>query len=233
MVDLQAGSPEDPLSQVGGYFQNSTHDPSPSKNIWRGYPHILGLCRLIEIANDHPDADAWKNAVQRFAEEYLILLAQKNSYGIVPFGLFTEQNTGGNRQVGHLWYRYFMIPDGWWVGINSNLASAGIALVHAARILKKPSYLITAQRQLDWILGLNPFSASTVEGFGHNQPEAYINSNEFRPATPIIPGAVMNGIGGTMDDEPALYPGSYHTAEYWTPMVSHTLWLAAELQRGL
>ena len=89
--------------------------------------------------------------------------------------------------------------------------------------------LEAAQRQLDWILGVNPFNSSTVEGFGHNHPGHFANSNEFRPPTPRIPGAVMNGIGGTADDQPDLYDGSYHTAEYWTPMVGYTIWLMAEM----
>jgi hypothetical protein len=39
----------------------------------------------------------------------------------------------------------------------------------------------------------------------------------------------MNGIGGSDSDEAALLPGSYHTCEYWTPMVAYTMWLLAEL----
>ena len=62
-----------------------------------------------------------------------------------------------------------------------------------------------AQRQLNWILGVNPHNASTVEGIGHNHPQQFVNGNEFRPATPRLPGAVMNGIGGTVEDQPDLY----------------------------
>jgi len=39
----------------------------------------------------------------------------------------------------------------------------------------------------------------------------------------------MNGIGGTVEDQPDLYDGSYNTAEYWTPMVAYTMWLMSEL----
>lgn len=122
-----------------------------------------------------------------------------------------------------------MRPEGWWVGINSNLASAGVGLVKAGKILNDSRLLELAQRQLDWILGVNPFYSSTVEGIGYNHPQQFVNSSEFRPATPRLPGAVMNGIGGTVDDMPDLYDGSYHTAEYWTPMVAYTMWLMAEL----
>ncbi len=68
-------------------------------------------------------------------------------------------------------------------------------------------------------------------GVGTNQP-AQFRSREFNPTTPLIPGAVMNGIGGTPEDQPALNPGSWQTCEYWTPMIGYTTWLMAELQRS-
>ena len=40
----------------------------------------------------------------------------------------------------------------------------------------------------------------------------------------------MNGIGGTNLDEPYMGAGTYHTCEYYTPMVAYTTWLMAELQ---
>lgn len=125
-----------------------------------------------------------------------------------------------------------MKPDehksSWWVGINANLASAGVGLIKASRILDDPALACLAQRQLDWILGVNPFDASTVEGVGRNQPAQFI-ATEYSPPTPPIPGAVMNGIGGTAADQPELAPGSWQTCEYWTPMVCYTMWLMSEL----
>jgi hypothetical protein len=160
-------------------------------------------------------------------------MSQRNSFGIVPHGFFTRSDPGGNRRIGRYWYRYFMPPDsGWWVGINANLASAGIGLVRAAKLLHDPDLRGAAQRQLDWILGCNPFSASTVVGLGHNHPPRFVNGNEFQPPTPVLPGAVMNGLGGTQDDQPFIGDGIYNVSEYWTPMVSYTMWLMALLQQG-
>ena len=151
--------------------------------------------------------------------------------GIVPYGLFADNDPGGNRRIGAYWYRYFMKPDdGWWVGVNSNIASAGIGLARAAKTLGEPDLRFTAQRQLDWILGSNPFGASTVEGIGHNHPPQFVNTVEFFPPTPRLPGAVMNGLGGTIDDQPFMGDGIYHVSEYWTPMVAYTVWLMAEFQ---
>src|SRR5439155_19909134 len=105
-----------------------------------------------------------------------------------------------------------------------------VGLVKACRLLRDAKLAKLAQRQLDWVLGVNPFDASTVTDVGRNQPPLY-RTGQFKPPTPLIPGGVMNGIGGSDADEPVLLPGSYHTCEYWTPMVAYTMWLMAELQR--
>jgi hypothetical protein len=157
--------------------------------------------------------------------------------GIVPYGFYALGDPGGNQKLGSYWYRWFMEITGtaaieqYWVGINANLASTGVGLSRAGTLLNTPAYLSLAQRQLDWILGCNPFNASTVIGAGYNQPTIY-RFSALSPAIPAIDGAVMVGIGGTQLDQPALDEGSYHTCEYWTPMVAYTTWLMAEIQKG-
>jgi hypothetical protein len=143
---------------------------------------------------------------------------------------FGDSDPGGHRRMGSYWYRYFMGPEDWWVGINANLASAGVGLIRAGKIIQDPELYSLAQRQLDWIIGSNPYNASTVVGVGYNHPQRFVNSIEFEPETQVLPGTVMNGIGGTYADMPDLYDASYHTAEYWTPMVAYTLWLLSELK---
>jgi len=183
---------------------------------------------------DHPDAETWRRAIRLYTVDYLAALARRNSFGIVPHGFFARTDPGGNRRIGAYWYRYFMPPGSggsWWVGVNANLAAAGVGLVRAARILNDPSLRSVAQSQLDWILGCNPFSASTVVGIGRNHPPQFVNGSEFYPPTPLLPGAVMNGLGGTAEDQPFVGDGIYHVSEYWTPMVSYTMWLLALLQK--
>jgi hypothetical protein len=215
---------------VRGFYITSQNNQEPYLNIWNGCWHIMALCDLVEISPDHSDASQWKEAIALYAQDYLLTMTKRNNFGIVPYGFFSNGDIGGNRQIGNFWYRYFMKPvNGWWVGINANLASAGVGLARAAKVLQDSSLLSISQRQLDWILGFNPHGASTMEGVGYNHPKQFVNGDEFSPATPRIPGAVMNGLGGTLEDQPALYDGSYNTAEYWTPMVAYTLWLMAEL----
>ena len=216
---------------VSGFFYTSMSDHEPFKDIWQGPLELIGVCDLIQTFPDHKDVSVWKEIITDYSVKYLSFFSDKNSFGIVPYGLFSKEDPGGNRKLGNYWYRYFMHPElHWWVGINANLASAGIGLLKASVILNDPKLKSIAQKQLDWIIGVNPFNSSTIEGVGYNQPIRFINGGEFRPATPVIPGAVMNGLGGDKDDQPYLIlKNNYNQSEYWTPMVAYTLWLMGEI----
>ena len=85
-----------------------------------------------------------------------------------------------------------------------------------------------AQRQLDWILGVNPFDASLVLGVGRNQPPTY-PALDMVPEVPDVDGAVFEGPIGDMDDHPVIIPAFYANAEFWMPHQAWVLWLMAEL----
>lgn len=227
----QATEQPDPQTPIRGFFRVSTNDARPLAEPFRGPWGLLGLCSLVETFPDHPEAGRWRKAIGMYCGEYLLPMGRLNAFGLVPFSLYAGDGPG-RRRVGSLGYRWFLEPGPeWWVGINANVASAGVGLVRASRLLGEPAWRALAQRQLDWILGVNPFDASTMEDVGRNQPRQF-RTDEFDPVTPRIPGAVMNGIGGTADDRPLLIPGWWQTCEYWTPMVCYTMWLMAELQAG-
>jgi len=214
---------------VSGYFFSSLSSEEPHKNISRGCLEFISLCDLVMAFPWHGDVETWKKMIADYAYDYLLFMSGKNNFGIVPFGLYTGKDPGGSRKTGDYWYRYFMQPElDWWVGINANLASAGVGLKKSATILNDPKLRIAAQRQLDWIIGVNPFNSSTLIGVGYNHPNHFPGST-FYPLTPVIPGAVMNGLGGDHNDQPVIGTGNWQISEYWTPMVSYTLWLLAEL----
>jgi hypothetical protein len=217
---------------IGGFFLTSTSDQEPYKNISEGCLAFISLCDLVKIFPLHKDVPLWKDMIANYSGQYLLLISQRNSFGIIPYGLFSKQDTGGNRKIGNYWYRYFMQPNpDWWVGINSNLASAGVGLVKAAAVLNDSKLKTLAQKQLDWIIGVNPFNSSTIESVGYNQPK-HFGGSTFLPSTPILAGAVLNGLGGDNSDQPDIGNGNWQISEYWTPMVSFTLWLMAEMSNA-
>jgi hypothetical protein len=214
LIALQITRPEDSRSSIFGFFwdrRDPTQAPDglePYKSIWQGCWPFLGLVDLYGFYPNHPKSASWGNAIKLFCDNYLKPMTERNAFGIVPYGLY-RKDPGGNRSLGRFWYRWFMEanPD-WYVGINSNLAATGFALAKAARILNQTKWASLAQRQLDWILGVNPFNACTVVGVGYHNPQ-HMFGGEYYPPTPFLPGAVMNGISGDANDAPQLRPGSW------------------------
>jgi len=235
LLSLQETAAVSDDAPVRGFFRSAVDRPEPSREIMHGNLPMIALCQAVEYFGDHADVGSWRRGLELHAE-YLLAMTGRSAFGTVPFGLYSGEDPGGSRRIGRCWYRWFMKPRGeysaadWWVGINAHLASNGLGLAMAGRLLRDWRLSELAQRQLDWIIGVNPFDASTMTGAGRNHAPLFV-TGEFRPATPPIDGGVMNGIGGSPEDAPQLYAGSYHTCEYWTPMVGYTMWLMAELQR--
>jgi hypothetical protein len=218
--------------EVSGFFNVSLTSNEPYKNIWNGCQAFIGLCDMVKTFPDDSNAQLWKIMIRNYANKYLVALSSKNTFGIVPWGLYENTDPGGNRKAGSYWYRYFMQPEQeWWVGINSNIASAGIGLIKASSVLNDDHLRSTAQKQLDWIFGSNPHNSSTMLGAGYNHPQHFAGSS-FLPTVPLIDGAVVNGLGGDHNDMPVTGKGDWQVSEYWTPMVAYTLWLMAELSAG-
>lgn len=225
LVDLQASGGE-----LTGFFIAGPGVDTPYRQIFKGQQPLLGLCSVVNHFDDRDRAERWREALERYVESYLGKVANRNVFGLVPYGAYEREDPGGDRRLGNRWYRYTMHPShDWWVGINANVGAAGVGLLEAAAVLDDPSLAVRAQRQIDWVLGMNPQGSSTVQGFGYEQPEMF-ETNAYWPDTPHSRGGVMNGLGGTESDEITRRDGAWQTAEYWTPMCGYVLWLAAELR---
>lgn len=236
---------------LAGYFRHEPDSPQPSRDIMRGNLPLIALSDALRAWPDHPAAAQWRQCLTSHVA-YLQSMASRSAFGIIPYGLYHDGDNIHGRSLGDLSYRYFMErsssgdDESWWVGINAHLASHGVGLARAAKTLANHRASDTrstlsgnltsvsdvayalAQRQLDWIIGVNPFNISTISGVGLHQPLLYA-AEHLKPPTPVIKGGVMNGIGGSVDDQPELLAGSWQNCEYWTPAVAYTLWLMAEL----
>ena len=80
----------------------------------------------------------------------------------------------------------------WWQGANCHLASNALLLGWFARLAgdKGATYVNFAYRQLEWIMGANPFAACMMTGEGMRNPFPH---SRF---VGLIPGGIMNGIAG-------------------------------------
>lgn len=212
------------------------------KHYWRAdeqdrpffHPSDAGL-PIVSLLYYYPYATAEvqaniKSTVKASMEFELAITKEVNN----PFGYSRQlvQDTLGNRRSA------FFFPQGsdaspWWQGENARLASMAAAARMAAGLFKDDQPLHDdlerfALRQLNWILGLNPFDACMLQGSGHNNPAyGFFGTFEYTNA----PGGIINGITSGFENEedidlnlPYSITGKdadWRWAEQWLP---HAAW---------
>jgi len=178
---------------------------------------LADLCQALPTHSKYPQ---WKESLRSYLEDYLLVLSNKNAFGIVPAYLSRANLAGGQtgskmqRKVGGLYYQYLCDNR----GANKVLARKAILLARGSKILSNPKLRDAAWRQVDWILGKNPLNTSTVYGVGQGQPIVYKAALE-----PRSDGMVVQGIGGGSKDTPYMRQGHWR----WCEMELHnTAWFA-------
>ena len=219
--------------QVRGYWKISTREATPYVDAIFSAVPALALLDLAAAFPSDPEAAAWHGAVQMHLDEYVLPLCARNSFRILPYGVFIKSPTAERyRQLaGDLTYRYFLPTRRgfWWVGTTSHLENYACLLAKASYMFKRREYLDLAFRQLEWVMGANPFGACLMTGEGMKNP--YPHSRYVG----LIPGGIMNGIGGNPQDEPVLdieYGLDWRTTEYWAPHNAWYLWAVSEIEKG-
>jgi endoglucanase len=82
-------------------------------------------------------------------------------------------------------------------GSSADIAGDAITCVLAARLSGDAGYLQTAQRQLDFLLGRNPFGVSLVAGAGTVYPlHPHHQVAELLPGAWYMPGTVIGSVAG-------------------------------------
>jgi hypothetical protein len=177
-------------------------------------PAALGL-----FAKAYPDDPATRKitvALKRWLERSL--LQSDNAYQITPWseGVFFQPYENTNSTYG---------------GQNSQYLSQAWALYLTSDLLKDPRARALADRQMDWVLGVNPFSVCMMEGAGSFHFPTYHHcytgrASHQQPGIPgqergAIPGAVANGLcrpQGDLDKPWGDFAGNdYHSNEPWLP----------------
>ncbi|NLG24727.1 MAG: hypothetical protein GX558_05180 [Clostridiales bacterium] len=188
----------------------------------------LGLARLLDRAPDHPSAPRWREAVRALATQ-AVLSAERNPFGLVPCYWYAS-GEGGGRPAGSAYYKYFFSDGAINIGLNHDILQKARFLIAAAPHTDCANACrAVAQRQVDWVLGCNPLGASTCEGLGRNHYQQLINTDEFLPPVPQLPGAVQTGIG-CIDGTDSIQLGvDLVSCEYDMPATSSLLAALADL----
>lgn len=216
--------------QVRGFWMSGDQ---PYMDIPNSAMPPLALLHLYETFPDAGERMKWKDAVELHIDEYLMPMAGRNAYRVIPLGLFLGSPTPETYRplAGGVTYRYFhpVRKQFWWQGANCHLASNALLLGWTAQLAgdKGRKYVDLAYRQLEWIMGANPFAACMMTGEGMRNPFPH---SRF---VGLIPGGIMNGIAGNAQDEPVLdmqYTLNWRTCEYWSPHVAFYIWANSVLE---
>ena len=163
-----------------------------------GFP-VVALLYYSEIADQTAKEQALSTVKKSLEFEFAITSEVNN-----PFGYsreYVQDKTGARRSSFFFPHNSDAAP--WWQGENARLASvataarlAELAFPRDAAFRKQLETFAT--NQLNWILGLNPFDSTMLNGVGRNNPPyMYFDSWEFTNA----PGGISNGITSGFKDE--------------------------------
>lgn len=193
-----------------------------------GFP-VVSLLYYSEIASAEVQQKVRDTVKKSLASQLAINKDVNNPFG---YARQVTQDKDGNRHVTFFFPHNTEVAP-WWQGENARLASlATAARLAARRYPEDPEFQKQlrsfAASQLDWILGLNPFDSSMMNGVGRNNPRyLFFDSWEFTNA----PGGISNGItAGFKDEEGIDYNLTYHQTgadndwrwqEQWLP---HGAW---------
>ncbi len=191
---------------------------------------VWSIVESIRLIKDEKLNQQAREAFDNYISGYISYFDEISTYGIIPMAVFNN-NPGGNRKVGNYFYRW-CFPNSedqtHWNGINTHILYGGVALVRGGRLTGNEKAIKLGQQQLDFVLGSNPFSASTVIGVGHNQPNIF-KGHSHVPYTPIIPGSIISGVASSNNDMPVICPGWWQTSEYWMTAIGGSIMLLNEL----
>lgn len=196
----------------------------------------MPIVALVQYSEMEPDAMKRNEAI-RYAEEIMRWKLSLTDSVPNPFGYPRLESIEHNKIVGKFFFSHSTSVSPWWQGDNARIASIASAAKKIASVTKDSELsercLKMAQDPIDWIMGLNPFDSSMIEGYGRNNIQYFFkNRYDFLNC----PGGVVNGITSGLDDEDGIefvqepndrIDDNWRWAEQWLPHASWYLFAMA------
>lgn len=163
---------------------------------------VVSLLYYAQIAGPETQQKVRDAVKKSFAFQLAINQDVNNPFG---YARQLSQDKDGNRHVTFFFPHNTEVAP-WWQGENARLSSlAAAARLAAPQFPDEPDFQkqlrAFATNQLNWILGLNPFDSSMMNGVGRNNPQyLFFDSWEFTNA----PGGISNGITAGFKDEESI-----------------------------
>lgn len=255
VLACQQNEPRQELNPpICGYFYEDTAHTRPLSFFHNSSEQHLTECfaKLLAAAPGHRDAPLWQKSLALSAQYFRAIAAYIPPYGIFPAGLYEMGNTDYsglyhegaaiglptmeeyNAQVkngihfgGDTYLRRFPVAYQF-RGFNVTLmGKAKSAFILAEHFQDKDLY-DTAVRQMEYILGCNPFAMSLVYGEGYDYPPLYAGF-----AGDLV-GAVPVGIETFENDDEPYMPMQVNATykEIWSHAVGFLMECIAKAHIG-
>jgi hypothetical protein len=210
---------------------------------------MLGLTMLLTDAPDNADAHLWKASCEAYADYIKETSTVMEPYGILPAAIYELNNAdfqgiyhegaavgmpsmeeynaetkNGIHLGGDFYLRRFPVAYQF-RGFFSVLMEKAKAVFVLADALHDPALSNIGTRQLEYIVGYNPFAMSVIYGDGYNYPPLY-----GAYAGDLV-GAVPVGIETFENDDEPYMPMQVNATykEIWTNSTGNVIWLLSKI----
>ncbi len=222
-----------------GFFYEDVHHEKMLTFEHRGHEQtpIQGLVSLCQTFKDHPDYSLWVEGINLYSEYIKMTIKYTYPYGLIPAHVYDldkfnmerftvpanygtleeahenlkEQARHGIKLSDHVFLRKLPVAIQR-RGYHATLLSKTKAISLCANFLHDDELRQIAINQLEWILGKNPFSTSSMYGEGYNYHPLYVayspeligalpvgfktKGYEDKPYWPVVNNAVFKEVWG-------------------------------------
>ena len=206
---------------------------------------IVAVARLCETFPDHQDWMKWYSVAALYSEYQKSAATTTEPYGVLPAYVYRDDEylhiaEGDRYQSSREAYRrqvlggmpmgdgYYLKAFPVWFARRGNygvLLSQAKGLSAAAHLRRDRAAAELAQRQLQWVVGRNPFVQSTMWGEGYDFAQQYsVSSGDIVGSLPV---GIMTGGDRDLPYWPS--QNCYVYKEVWVHPSARWLWLMQDL----
>ena len=231
---------EDPEHKYVLSYEHRGHEQSP----------IQGLCRIIQVYPEIENKEDIINAINMYEHYIISTIHHTNPYYLLPGHIYNLNKINyerftipsymctqeeGQEILKNQIKQGINIKDDWYLrifpiavqrrGFHATLLSKTKALSMIAATFNNNTFKEITIKQLQWVLGFNPFASSTMYGEGNNYHPLYVAFS--RQMVGSLPVGIM-----TKGDLDLPYWPTYNNAvfkEIWGHTTGKYLWVLADL----
>jgi len=242
ILDSQERRIPDWTVPLTGYFYASPEKDRILHYVHRGREQgpIEALTALCDALPDHPDWMKWYSAVALHSEYEKTIARYTEPYGVMPASIYREddylQVPESRREAFHQQIlsgiplgadHYLRLFPVWldYRGHFGTILPQAQALGDAAHLRGDLASAQVAERQLEWVIGRNPFAQSMMYG------EGYDFVPQYTPSSGDMVGSLPVGIQTRGNADVPYWPvqSTWTYKEVWVHPVARWVWLMKNL----